>query len=79
MVTYFADVAVIAAAFVNPAPKKVWNVSAIVPSGVHATRLPDGVQRNELDAIRKPESVHSILSTGKSRRLIGNSKWELER
>ena len=62
MMTCFATLAAGLSAFLHPAPKLVWNVSASVPIGLYAVQPVGVLHITELVVVRPPEPLASFLA-----------------
>ncbi|MCA1537734.1 S26 family signal peptidase [Bradyrhizobium sp. NBAIM03] len=64
MLTYLAALVAGALAFVHPAPRLIWNVTASTPRGLYALHPPGELRDLELVAVRLPEPIASFLADG---------------
>jgi conjugative transfer signal peptidase TraF len=62
MTTYFTALAFGLSAFLQPAPKLIWNASASVPIGLYVVRPAGMLRADELVVITPPEPLASFLA-----------------
>ncbi len=62
MLAYFAAMATIITAFINPAPRLIWNASASVPIGLYTVDRTGPIDRGSLVLVTPPEPLARYLA-----------------
>ena len=63
MISYFAVLAIVIIALIDPAPRLLWNASASAPIGLYAIHPNDNPHVGDLVAVQPPEALARWMAT----------------